>query len=199
MTISITEKYFQATSIARFNEIVCNLNKENENFVDIQNDLGLSEITVKTYLSFGQDLDYVTIGDNKTVKLTDKGNIFVNSSIEDKAKMLRNDILNIDDVIEYNRIGESLFAEYKRELFDSEKSASRVVDTARSLSKSSKSISTMILAINGELHATGNTNIHKNQSIIVKTWNCECGMVNAPAVQECDMCGEEKPELENAA
>ncbi len=199
MTISITEKYFQATSIARFNEIVCNLNKDNENFADIQNDLGLSEITVKTYLSFGQDLDYVTIGDNKTVKLTDKGNIFVNSSIEDKAKMLRNDILNIDDVIEYNRIGESLFAEYKRELFDSEKSASRVVDTARSLSKSSKSISTMILAINGELHATGNTNIHKNQSIIVKTWNCECGMVNAPAVQECDMCGEEKPELENAA
>lgn len=199
MTITITEKYFQATSIARFNEIICNLNNDNEKFVDIQNELGLSEITVKTYLSFGQDLGYVIIGDNKTVKLTDKGNIFVNSSIEDKAKMLRNDILNINDVIEYNQIGESLFAEHKRELFDSEKSASRVVDTARSLSKSSKSISTMILAINGELHATGNTNIHKNQSIIVKTWNCECGMVNAPAVQECDMCGEEKPELENAA
>ena len=153
----------------------------------------MSEITVKTYLSFGQDLDYIIIGDNKTVSLTDKGDVFVNSSIEDKAKMLRNDILNIDDVIEYNRIGESLFSEHKRELFDSEKSASRVVDTARSLSKSSKSISTMILAINGELHTTGNTNIHKNHTITVKTWNCECGMVNAPAVQECDMCGADKP------
>ena len=69
------------------------------------------------------------------------------------------------------------------------------------LSNQTSRIINVVNALNGELSHNGYSTKKKalKKVVTVKTQNCECGMINSPAVQECDMCGEEKPELENAA
>lgn len=160
--------------------------------------LSMGEKSVRHYVTFAKDLNYIQGGHSVEYKLTDKGNKLVDSNINERAEILFNDINKISEINNVRNNNYNTVIEDLEEKGITENSIERYLNTLKSLSNQTSSIKNIVNALNGELSHNG-YNTTKKKTPIVKTWYCECGMVNAPAVQECDMCGEEKPELENAA
>ena len=189
--------YPHSDSILRLVKILNCFSSDEKSVAEVVKESDLTSSTVYHYITLAKNIDYLvkTNGDNH--KLTNRGIELIQSQQDVQAKILFDDFNNIVEINEIKK-NPNLVVEKMKEKGFTDNGVERSLNTLKSLSNQTSSIKNIVNALNGELSHNG-YNTTKKKEPIVKTWYCECGMVNAPAVKECDMCGEEKPELENAA
>lgn len=189
--------YPHADSIARLVAILNCFSSVEKSVSEVVKEKDLTSSTVYHYITLAKNIDYLVKINGDTHKLTDRGMEMVQSQQDVRAKILFDDFNNIVEINEIKK-NPALVVEKMKEKGFTDNGVDRSLNAVKSLSNQTSSIINVVNALNGELAHNG-YNTTKKKEPIVKTWNCECGMVNAPAVQECDMCGAEKPELIAAA
>lgn len=185
--------YPHADSIARLVAILNCFSSVEKSVSEVVKEKDLTSSTVYHYITLAKNIDYLVKINGDTHKLTDRGMEMVQSQQDVRAKILFDDFNNIVEINEIKK-NPALVVEKMKEKGFTDNGVDRSLNAVKSLSNQTSSIINVVNALNGELAHNG-YNTTKNKVATVKTWNCECGMVNAPAVQECDMCGAEKPEL----
>lgn len=189
-----------ANSIARFIKIMKQIDGK-KSISDIANILNMSDRSARHYATFGKDLGYTNFEHGSNFYLTKEGTKLVNSSDQEIAENLFEKINNVTEINQVVNDPESLRKNLENKGI-AKISAERFILGLASIAEQAKSTGTIIQAMNGELNTSGfNVNkimngyqkVNNKKVNPVRQWHCECGMVNAPAVKECDMCGEEKP------
>ena len=194
MTITITGTH--VSSISRLNEVINAANKKSNKELGQLFNMNTSSINYYTRLAL--QLGFIHKDNNHRYNRTIKGNIFNIATIEEKARILVEELNQVEDIKKFNRYGSTF---YYKELVDNgvaEVNAYRTTNSINRLATDSKNIVNMVKALNEAPVETGFTvnREEKKEKIFKKThWNCECGMTNPIKVDECEMCGSENREL----
>lgn len=189
--------YPHSDSILRLVKILNCFSSYEKSVAEVVKESDFTSSTVYHYITLAKNINYLVKTNGDHHKLTNRGIELIQSQQDVQAKILFDDFNNIVEINEIKKNPNLVVEKMKGKGF-TDNGVERSLNTLKSLSNQTSSIKNIVNALNGELSHNG-YNTTKKKTPIVKTWYCECGMVNAPAVQECDMCGEEKPELENAA
>lgn len=195
-----------ANSLARFVKILNLINGKNT-IADIAESLDMSGRSARHYATFGKDLGYVDFERGTNFYLTHEGAKLMGVSEDEMVKNLHKKINSVEEInLAVNN------PDVLKEILNSkgitENSAERFILGLMSIGKQSESPESVIDAINGNLNTSGFNvvrsikgyqKVGNKKATPVHTWNCSCGMVNAPAISECEMCGEDKPEVVQTA
>lgn len=194
MTITITGTH--VSSISRLNEVINAANKKSNK--ELGQLFNMNTSSINYYTRLARQLGFIQKDNNHRYNRTIKGNIFNIATIEEKARILVEELNQVEDIKKFNRYGSTF---YYKELVDNgaaEVNAYRTTNSINRLATDSKNIVNMVKALNEAPVETGFTvnREEKKEKIFKKThWNCECGMTNPLNIDECEMCGEEKKEL----
>lgn len=160
--------------------------------------LSMGDNSVRHYVTFARDLGYMSFEREAGYSLTEKGKGLIQGTTTEKAAILFEDINALNEIKHIKSNKDGVVISLLEDKGITESSIDRYMSTLKSLTHQASSVNTVVDALNGELSRSGYSSA-KRTSIPVHTWNCVCGMVNAPAISECEMCGEDKPEVVQTA
>lgn len=156
--------------------------------------LGMVDKSVRHYVTFARDLGYMSFDRKVGYSLTEKGKHLIHGTTTDKAETLFEDINALNEIKCVKNNEDGVVVGLLEDKGITESSIERYMSTLKSLAHQASSINAVVDVLNGELSRSGYSKVNRLITP-VHTWNCVCGMVNAPAISECEMCGEEKPEV----
>lgn len=188
-TIPFKRKYTQASSMPFMLNVIESVAEGSSSSEDIGKDTDLSKSRVDEYSFMAKSLGFVDIDKGK-FSPTELGETFNDASPEDKAKILQHQMGRLSEVREYKSKGESLFTSSHYEKGTSELSIDKHVAIVRNYAQYSDNLSALVSAMVSDTREHGYS-LGSKGSVSVAQWTCtSCFMKNAPAVDECEYCGE---------
>ena len=140
MTITITGTH--VSSISRLNEVINAANKKSNK--ELGQLFNMNTSSINYYTRLARQLGFIHKDNNHRYNRTIKGNIFNIATIEEKARILVEELNQVEDIKKFNRYSSTF---YYKELVDNgvaEVNAYRTTNSINRLATDSKNIVNMV-------------------------------------------------------